>query len=66
MKLGSLQEGRDGQLIIVKNDLSMYVPAVHIAPTMQTALDKWDQAEPKLRDLAQKLENGEIPNAKSF
>ena len=66
MKLGSLQEGRDGQLIIVKNDLSMYVPAVHIAPTMQTALDKWDQAEPKLRDLAQKLENGEIPNAKPF
>lgn len=66
MKLASLKHGRDGQLVIVKNDLSAYVPVTHIAPTMQAALDGWEKTEPQLRDIAQKLEAGEIPNAKPF
>lgn len=66
MKLGSLKEGRDGQLVVVKNDLSVYVPVPHIAPTMQAALDNWSKIEPQLRDIAAKLEAGDIPNAKVF
>lgn len=66
MKLGSIKDGRDGQLVVVKDDMSQYVPAVHIAPTMQAALDDWATAAPKLRDIAEKLEAGQIPNAKEF
>jgi fumarylacetoacetate (FAA) hydrolase len=66
MKLGSLKNGRDGQLCIVSADLSTYVPAVHIAPTMQAALDDWASIAPRLRDLAGKLEAGNIPNAKPY
>lgn len=66
MKLGSIKDGRDGQLVIVREDLECYVPVPHIAPTMQAALDNWASVEPKLRDIAAKLEAGEIPNAKGF
>lgn len=66
MKLGSLKEGRDGQLVVVKKDLSVYVPVPHIAETMQNALDNWAGVEPQLKDIAAKLENDEIPHAKPF
>lgn len=66
MKLGSLKDGRDGQLVIVKNDFSLYVQVPHIAATMQNALDHWARVEPKLREMSQKLEAGEVPNAKPF
>lgn len=66
MKLGSVKDGRDGQLVVVKEDLSVYVPVPHIAPTMQNALDNWARVEPQLRDIAKKLEAGDIPNAKVF
>ncbi|MFP4314426.1 MAG: fumarylacetoacetate hydrolase family protein [Alphaproteobacteria bacterium] len=66
MKLGSLKDGRDGQLVVIKNDLSVYVPVPHIAGTMQNALDNWSKIEPQLRDIAAKLEAGDIPNAKVF
>ncbi len=66
MKLGSLKVGRDGQLVVVKKDLSQYVPVPHIAGTMQAALDDWANVEPKLQDISEKLENGDIPNAKEF
>ncbi|MEL7490860.1 MAG: fumarylacetoacetate hydrolase family protein [Pseudomonadota bacterium] len=61
MKLASLKHGRDGALVIVSNDLTRYTDAARIAPTMQAALDDWATAEPKLRDLAQSLENGAAP-----
>ncbi len=66
MKLASLKEGRDGQLVVVNAELTHYVPAVHIVPTLQAALDNWAHFEPRLRDLSHKLEAGEIPNAKPF
>ena len=61
MKLASLKEGRDGRLVIVSNDLTRYTDAKLIASTMQAALDDWDEAEPKLRALAQSLEAGAAP-----
>lgn len=66
MKLGSIKDGRDGQLVVVRDDLEAYVPVPHIAPTMQNALDNWARVEPQLRDISKKLNNNEIPNAKGF
>lgn len=48
MKLASLKDGRDGQLIIVSRDLSRAVDGSDIAPTLQAALDEWDVTAPQL------------------
>ena len=61
MKLASLNEGRDGRLIVVSDDLAYYADAHHIVPTLQAALDEWDSFEPLLRNLATDLEHGAIP-----
>ena len=61
MKLASLKGGRDGRLVIVSRDLTRCTSAERIAPTMQDALDRWDEAEPQLRLLAQSLEAGAAP-----
>ncbi len=58
MKLGSLNLGRDGQLVVVASDLSRYVAATEIAATLQAALDDWDAVAPRLEALAAELESG--------
>ncbi len=61
MKLATLRgDRRDGTLIVVRRDNQTYTPASAIAPTLQAALDDWERAEPLLRELAAKLERGEI------
>ena len=61
MKLGTLRDStRDGTLVVVRRDNQVYTSARGIAPTLQIALDSWDQAEPLLRALAARLESGEI------
>src|SRR5690606_38087304 len=60
MKLGSLKEGgRDGTLVVVSRDLCRAVRAAGIAPTLQRALEDWDNAAPRLNALAQSLESGD-------
>jgi fumarylacetoacetate (FAA) hydrolase len=61
MKLASLKSGRDGHLVVVSNDLAWYADAAHIVPTMQAALDDWDDAAPRLETLATDLEHAAIP-----
>jgi fumarylacetoacetate (FAA) hydrolase len=61
MKLASLKSGRDGHLVVVSNDLAWYADAGHIAPTLQAALDDWDQVAPRLEALATDLEHAAIP-----
>ncbi|MEP7008597.1 MAG: FAA hydrolase family protein, partial [Sphingomonas bacterium] len=65
MKLASLKpslnQGRDGKLVIVSNDLAWYADAGHIAPTLQAALDDWDRLLPDLQNLATDLEHEMIP-----
>lgn len=52
MKLGSLKEGgRDGTLIVVSRDLVHAIKADEIAPTLQAALDDWENAAPRLHAL---------------
>jgi fumarylacetoacetate (FAA) hydrolase len=60
MKLASLQQGRDGQLVIVNSALTKMSSVHFIAPTMQYALDNWDQVGEKLEDRYQQLESGEL------
>lgn len=61
MKLASLKSGRDGRLVVVSNDLNWYTDAGLIAPTLQAALDDWQRCEPELRNLAEMLEHGSVP-----
>lgn len=61
MKLASLKSGRDGHLVVVSNDLAWYADAAHIAPTLQAALDEWDEIAPRLQALATDLEHDVIP-----
>ena len=61
MKLASLKQGRDGRLVVVSSDLAWYADAGHIVPTLQAALDDWDQHEAPLRNLATDLDHEVIP-----
>jgi len=52
MKLATLKEGgRDGTLIVVSRDLAHGVRATDIAPTLQAALDDWQNTAPRLHAL---------------
>lgn len=66
MKLASLNEGRDGRLVVVSRDLKQMVAAGDIAPTLQAALDEWGQCAPELQSLYGRLNAGEIATAQSF
>ena len=60
MKLASLKDGRDGQLVIVSRDLSKAVDASDIAPTLQAALDEWDVVSPQLAARYELLNAGQV------
>ncbi|WP_108881426.1 fumarylacetoacetate hydrolase family protein [Anderseniella sp. Alg231-50] len=60
MKLASLDNGtRDGSLVIVTSDLTRCVGVSAIAPTLQQALDNWDEVTPELARHAALLERDE-------
>lgn len=68
MKLASLKQGgRDGTLIVVNRDLSKAVPVSDVATTLQTALEDWASAAPRLNRVYELLNeshaetvNGEV------
>jgi fumarylacetoacetate (FAA) hydrolase len=67
MKLATLKAGgRDGTLVVVSRDLGQCVPVADIAPTLQSALDHWDTAEPKLRAVSDGLNGGGATDAVPF
>ena len=63
MKLATLKSGRDGQLLVVSNDLDRAVPAYGIALTLQAALDDWRNMAPRLAALSETLAAGQAPGA---
>lgn len=64
MKLATLKEGgRDGTLIVVSRDLKRAVRADEIAPTLQQALDNWDNTAPRLNALSERLDQGDCESA---
>ncbi len=53
MKLGSLKSNssRDGNLVVVSKDNKHFMDATTVAPTLQWALENWDDVEAKLKKL---------------
>jgi fumarylacetoacetate (FAA) hydrolase len=60
MKLASLRSGRDGRLVVVTRDLSRAADASSVAPTLQAALDRWDELEDPLCKLGDALDRGSV------
>ena len=61
MRLATLDNGtRDGSLIVVSSSGNQFASASHIVPTLQAALDQWDDVETELRELAQELDAGVV------
>ena len=56
MKLATLNGGRDGHLVVVSRDLTRYLSAASMAPSLQAALDDWAGVLPQLQTLAAELE----------
>ena len=62
MRLASMADGsRDGALVVVDHRSEHVTSARAIAPSLQAALDDWERAEPRLRALADALEQGRVP-----
>ncbi|GGC37223.1 2-keto-4-pentenoate hydratase [Novosphingobium marinum] len=61
MKLASLKSGRDGRLVVVSHDLTRYCAADNIAPTLQAALDDWENCAPRLEALYTDVEHQAVP-----
>ncbi len=59
MKLASLKEGRDGRLVVVSTDLERCLAAGPDFPTLQAALDDWQNADTALAALAGRVNAGE-------
>ncbi len=63
MKFATIKDGsRDGYLAVVSRDLTRFVSAEMIAPTLQAALDDWGRLAHKLEGLAEQLEHGSVPH----
>ena len=57
MRLATLKDGsRDGTLVVVSSGGDRCATAAGIAPTMQAALDRWEEASPRLRELSARLD----------
>ncbi len=62
MKLATLKnETRDGRLVVVSKDLTRCCEADNIAPTLQMAIDNWDECAPKLEALYRDVEHEVVP-----
>jgi fumarylacetoacetate (FAA) hydrolase len=62
MKLVTLDAGtRDGRLAVLSRSHQTAVYADGIAETLQTALDNWEQAAPKLQNLSDQLNTPRAP-----
>jgi len=64
MKLATQDNGtRDGRLLVVSRDNLRACGADDIAPTLQAALDRWDEVAPALTARFQALQKGEVADA---
>jgi fumarylacetoacetate (FAA) hydrolase len=59
VKLATLRTGGDGTLLIVSRDLTRAVRA-EAAPSLQAALERWEEVEPAMRAQAAALEAGPV------
>ena len=62
LKLATLREGgRDGALVVVSRDLRRAAKVTDVAPTLQAALDDWDQIAGELASVFRLLNQGDWP-----
>jgi len=67
MKLASLKgPGRDGTLCVVSRDLARAMKVAAVSPTLQHALEHWDEVAPRLADCAKAVEAGADRHAFDF
>jgi fumarylacetoacetate (FAA) hydrolase len=66
MKLASLQQGRDGRLVVVSDDLTRCLPVPDLALTLQQALDHWETVSPALLEVAAALNRGDLADTLPF
>ena len=67
MKLATLKNGRrDGALVVVSQDNTRAVFATDTAPTLQYALDNWEEASPSLQEKYKNLNKGKEADAFPF
>jgi fumarylacetoacetate (FAA) hydrolase len=60
MKLATLKEGgRDGTLVVVDHELSRAVKVPQVAGTLQSALEDWQRAAPRLVAIYEALNSGD-------
>jgi fumarylacetoacetate (FAA) hydrolase len=63
MRLATLRDGsRDGKLVVVAKDGAHGAIVQDVAPTLQDALDRWDEVAPRLRAKAEALDAGRLPS----
>jgi fumarylacetoacetate (FAA) hydrolase len=61
MRLATRRDGsRDGRLVVVRRDGTAVADASAICSTLQEALDHWEERAPKLRELANGLDDGRV------
>lgn len=64
MKLGTIKTGaRDGQLVVVSQDLKTAVATADIAVTLQDALERWDFVSSQLESVYAKLNSNQMDGA---
>ncbi|MGP9535748.1 MULTISPECIES: fumarylacetoacetate hydrolase family protein [unclassified Halomonas] len=63
MKLATLNNGRDGELLVVSRDLESAVSASDIAATLQQAVENWDAVSPKLEQRYSAINDGQADGA---
>lgn len=68
MKVASLKSAssRDGELCVVNQAMTKAIRVSQIAPTMQYALEHWQNVEPKLQKIYQQLNENGFDNAFPF
>ncbi|WP_085906877.1 fumarylacetoacetate hydrolase family protein [Kiloniella majae] len=67
MKLATYKNSaRDGELVVVSRDLKKCVKATKVAPTLQSALDDWNNVSLQLERLYQSLNSGDLADSFDF
>lgn len=67
MKLATLKNGTpDGELVVVSQDLTRFLPASAVAPNLLSAIANWDDVEQELQSLSDALDSGTPAGARPF
>lgn len=67
MKLASLKQGgRDGTLVVVRRDLQACVRPAEVAPTLQAAIEAWEETAPALQAIYDALNAGTSSRSEPF